>query len=158
MNQRGFVMTSMLWGYVAAGAVILTLTGTVYVQTLRLSACKAEHAKFVGGVEAIGKAAKKAAEDKAMQDKLSKEAADESAKRQVTMLQRTISRLRDERARSGSVPAAPATTSRPDLACFDRAELARAVGVLEAGVEGLVAEGAEAAVGLNAAREWAKGR
>lgn len=159
MNQRGFIQLPMMaWGAIAAGAVILGLTGAVYVQTLRLGNCKAEYAKFVGGVEALGKAAKKDADDKAAQDKLFKEQADAENARTTASLRATVKRLRDERTRSSSVPPAPATTSRPDLACFDRAELAGAVGSLEAGVEGLLAEGAEATVGLNTAREWAKGR
>jgi ATPase subunit of ABC transporter with duplicated ATPase domains len=84
-----------------------------------------------------------------------KEDADESAKNQLERLQRDLVRLRNERARASSVPTAPASTSRPDLACFDRTELDRAVGNLEAGVEGFIAEGAASAIELNAAKAWA---
>ena len=159
MSQRGFIQLPMTaWGAIAAGAVILSLTGAVYVQTARLTACKAEYANFVGGVEALGKAAEKAAKDKEAMDKILKEKADAQNTRAITDLRATVKRLRDERTRASSVPAAPAGSRDPSLACFDRAELAGAVGNLEAGMEGLVAEGAEAAVGLNTAREWAKGR
>lgn len=42
-NQRGFLQLSMMaWGAVAAGAVILSLSGAVYVQTVRLNGCKGE--------------------------------------------------------------------------------------------------------------------
>lgn len=85
-----------------------------------------------------------------------KEDADNDAKAQLDRLQRDLVRLRNDRTRTSSVPPATASARRPELACFDRAEFGRTVGNLEAGMEGLVAEGAEAAIGLNSAREWAK--
>ena len=154
MNQRGFVL--MTYAYIAAGVVVLGMAGAVYVQTLRLTACKAEYSKFVGGVEALGKAAEKAAKDKEAMDRIFKETTDAKHARTTADLRATVKRLRDERTRSGSLPAAPAGSRDPSLACFDRAELGGAVGNLEAGMEGLVAEGAEAAVGLDSARTWAK--
>jgi hypothetical protein len=53
------------------------------------------------------------------------------------------------------VPAAPAGSRSPDLACFDRAELEQALQRFDAGVTGLFDEGDTNAVGLNVARSWA---
>ena len=159
MNQRGFIqLPLMAWGAIAAGAVILSLTGAVYVQTLRLASCKAEFAEFKGGVEAIGKAAEKAAKDKAMQDKLFKEKADAQNTSALASLRATVKRLRDASPSGSFVPPAPAGASRPDLACYSRPEYLGATGNLVEGLRRLADEGAEAAVGLNTAKEWAKGR
>lgn len=159
MNQRGFIqLSAMMWGAIAAGAVILSLTAAVYVQTVRLTASKAEFAEFKGGVEALGRAAEKAAQDKAMQDKLFKEKVDAENVRLTAALNARTKQLRDARAGGGIVPAAPAGASRPDLAAFDRAELERAVRALDSGVQGLVDEGSQATVELNTAKAWATAR
>ena len=155
-RQRGFVL--MTYAYIAAGVVVLGMAGAVYVQTARLTACKAEYAKFVGGVEAIGKAADKAAKDKEAMDRILKEQADAENARTTASLRATVKRLRDTRPSGGFVPPAPAGASRPDLACYSRAEYLGATGNLVEGLRRLADEGSEAAVGLNTAKEWAKTR
>lgn len=67
--------------------------------------------------------------------------------------------LRQRRADPGRsiVPAAPADTRRPDLACFDRAEFDRAQRDSEGAAEEIAISGAEDAVRLETAREWAAG-
>jgi hypothetical protein len=74
----------------------------------------------------------------------------------------TISNLRDlaKRVRVNKpnpleLPAAAANTQRPELACFDRAEFDRASGILAGRIRDLAAEGSEATVDLNAAKQWA---
>lgn len=57
-------------------------------------------------------------------------------------------------ARRSAVPPAPEGTRRPDLACFDRAELDRAIGEFRSEVAELVGEGSACAVDLNAAKAW----
>ena len=153
-KQRGFVL--MTYAYIAAGVVALGLVGAVYVQTLRLGTCKAEFATFVGGVDALGKAAEKASQDKAMRDKLFKENADAENTRTVAALRATVKRLRDASPSGSFVPAAPAGASRPDLACFDRAEYQRADGGFTEGARGLADEGTAATVNLNTAKDWAR--
>ena len=156
-EQRGFIQLSMMaWGAIAAGAVILALSGAVYVQTLRLTASKAEFAEFKGGVEALGRAAEKAALDQAMRDKLFKENADAENARLTVALNARTKQLRDARAGSGFVPAAPAGAASPGTASFDRAELERAVRALDSAVQGLVDEGSKATVDLNTAKAWAQ--
>ena len=158
-NQRGFLQLSMMaWGAVAAGAVILSLSGAVYVQTLRLTACKAEYAKFVGGVEALGKAAEKSAKDQAMRDKLFKENADAENKRTTDTLRATVKRLRDANPGRSILPPAPSGASRPDLACYARPEYLGATGNFIEGLRKLADEGTAATVDLDTAKGWAKAR
>jgi DNA repair exonuclease SbcCD ATPase subunit len=119
---------------------------------------KKDRARIIASLEVQAKEQEKRNNERIAQDKKAKETADESANRQMAQLQRTIVRLRNDRERAPSVPAAPAGSTKPELACFDRAEFARTVGNLEAGMERIAGEGAEATVGLNAARDWAKTR
>ena len=65
--------------------------------------------------------------------------------------------MRDDRARSRFVPAAPAGSRSVDLACFNRADLERTLQRFDEAVTGLIAEGDADAVGLNVARSWASG-
>lgn len=151
--------------WAAAGIAVLMLA--VYVQTVRLTACKAEYAKFVGGVEALGKAAQKAAQDKAMQDKLFKENADAENARTTDGLRADLDaarkRLRDERARGRTLSAPAATAASPDKTCFNPALLAGAIqrldegiGRFEEGVLGIVESGSQAVIDLDTARRWAQ--
>ena len=116
---------------------------------------KKDRAEFISKLEQQAADQQRENENRADRERKAKEQADAKSKREIGNLHRTIERLRDERARASSVPAAPAASSRPDLACFDRAELDRAVGNLEAGVEGLIGEGTAAAIDLDVAKIWA---
>jgi hypothetical protein len=157
MNQRGFIQLPMMaWGAIAAGAVILSLTGAVYIQTIRLDNCKADHAKFVGGVEALGMEAAKDAANKDLWSKLNKEKADAENAKTHADDRATIKRLRDANPSGSFVPQAPAGSSRPDLACFDRAEYQRTDGIFTEGARGLSDEGTAATVDLNTAKAWAQ--
>ena len=152
----------MLLLWIAAGAFALGMaTGgwTAWtVQGWRLDAVKAEYAGFVVTVKANGDAAKREADRIIAADKLRKEAADAYHARTLATLRADIQRLRDANPASGIVPAAATGASRPELACFDRAELGRAVGSLVEEIRGLADEGDEATIGLNTARAWAAGR
>jgi len=116
---------------------------------------KNDREKFINTLRSQAEQQKQANEKRAKDDKAAKEKADADTQRNLDQLHRTVARLRNERARASSVPPAPATTSRPDLACFDRAEFVGAMGNFEAGVEGLVTAGAESAIELEAAKAWA---
>ena len=137
--------------YAIAGAIALGAGGYI----LHCEHVKKDRAQFIAQLEADAEAQRRGIAAKTAREKLAKEEADAQALKDHAALKRTIDRLRDERARASSVPAAPANASRPELACFDRAEFTRAVGNFEAGVEGLVAEGAAATVDLDAAKGWA---
>lgn len=116
---------------------------------------KKDREAFIAKLEQQAKEQDRQNQERAAKEKAAKEQADAETNRNLEQLHRTIERLRNERARASSVPAAPANASRPDLICFDRDEFARAVDNFEGGMESLVAKGAEAAVNLEAARGWA---
>ena len=159
LRQRGFAL--MGYVYAAVGVAVLALSGALWWQTERLAACRDEFSQFKGGVAALGMAAAKDAAEKDMWNKLTKDKADaENAKTHATDRD-TIKRLRDANdAGRSAVPAAPAGSSRPDLACFDRAEYQRADGVatqrLLEGARGLADEGTASTVDLNTAKGWAQ--
>lgn len=142
----------------AAALVIAGLGVAVKVQTSRLEACQENHAAFVADVRARGEEQERRAAEQAAADRKAKERSDAEAKRLRADNDRLADRLRDERARSGYVPAAPAGARRPDLACFDRAELERALGQLDAGVSRIAREGDAARIDLDVARRWAAER
>ena len=145
------------WALAALFALGLTFggSGAWWVQGQRLAATQARFDGFVGTVKAEGEAAKKLAEAKADEDKRTKENSDHEYKIALAGLRADNQRLRDARAGSRIVPAAPAGSRSPDLACFDRAELEQALQRFDAGIAGLFDEGDTNAVGLNVARSWA---
>lgn len=126
-----------------------------YVQGLRLDALQSKHDGFVATVKAEGDAAKKLAEATAAEAKRKKESSDHEYETTITSLRADVKRMRDARAGSRFVPAAPAGSRRVDLACFDRAELERTIRDFDTAVQGLVDQGSTDAVGLNVARGWA---
>ena len=154
MNQRGSVE-----GYLIAGAVVIGMGAAIAVQTYRLDSLRVEYAEFKAGVEALGDAAKKSAKEKEAKDKANKEQADAENARTTANLNAVIAKLRAQRTSSGALPAAATTSSRPDLACFDRAEYQREDGVATAkllgGARSLADEGTAATVNLNTAKGWA---
>lgn len=149
----------LLW--IAAGAFVLGLTtgtgGAWWVQGLRLDAVQAKYDEFVATGKAQGEAAKKLADATAAEDKRKKESSDHDYQTTIASLRADVKRMRDARAGSRFVPAAPAGSRRVDLACFDRAELERTIRDFDAAIQGLVDQGSADAVGLNVARRWAAG-
>lgn len=145
------------WALVALFALGLAFggSGAWWVQGQRLAATQARFDGFVGTVKAEGEAAKKLAEAKAAEDKRTKENSDHEYQITLAGLLADNKRLRDARAGSRIVPAAPAGSRSPGLACFDRAELEQALQRFDAGITGLFDEGDTDAVGLNVARAWA---
>lgn len=127
--------------------------GAWWVQGLRLDAVQA----FVATTKAQGEAAKKLADAQAAEDKRKKESSDHEYETTIASLRADVKRMRDDRARASFVPAAPAGSRSPGLACFDRADLEQALRRLDVGISGLIEEGDADAVGLNAGRRWAAG-
>lgn len=113
-------------------------------------------AKFEAATAALGEAAKQRNAQTAKSDKLRKENADAENNRTITSLRADVKRLRDTRARGSYVPAAPAGSRSPEIACFNRVDLERAIQQLDAGVSELFAEGDEGTVNLNTAKRWAQ--
>ena len=149
--------TLLLW--LALGSFALGLAsgagGAWTVQGWHLDAVQAKFDGFVATTEAEGEAAEKLAKAAADEDKRNKERVDREYQTTIAGLAADVKRLRDDRARAGYVPAAPAGSRSPGLACFDRAELEQALQRLDDAISGLIGEGDADAVGLNAARSWA---
>ena len=147
------------WALAALFALGLAFggSGAWWVQGQRLAATQARFDGFVGTVKAEGDAAKKLADATAAEDKRKKESSDHEYETTIASLRADVKRMRDDRARASYVPAAPAGSRSVDLACFDRAELERALQRFDDGISGLIAEGDAGAVGLNVARSWASG-
>lgn len=145
------------WALVALFALGLSsgAGGAWWVQGLRLDTVKAEYAGFVATTKAEGDAAKKLADAKAAEDKRNKESSDHEYQTTIASLRADVKRMRDDRAGSRFVPAAPAGSRSVGLARFDRAELEQALQRFDDGISGLIAEGDAGAVGLNVARGWA---
>lgn len=156
-RQRGFIQLPLLgWAAIAAGAAILLLGFALKVQTDRLRAVQAEYGQFKGGVEALGAAAADAAAKKEKDDRERKEKADAENLKTIAALRADVKRLRDARSGSSFVPGPAAGASRPDLACFDRAELESALRRFDQELQGIVDEGSAATVDLNTAKVWAQ--
>lgn len=149
----------LLWLVIAAFVIGLSsgAGGAWWVQGLRLDAVQAEYDGFVATTKAQGEAAKKLADATAAEDKRKKESSDHEYQTTIASLRADVKRMRDARAGSRFVPAAPAGSRRVDLACFDRAELERTIRDFDTAIQGLVDQGSADAVGLNVARSWAAG-
>ena len=155
LRERGFV--EMVWIYAAVGLVIVTLGGIVAVQTMRLNSVKSEFAEFRGGVAAVGKAAKLAADAQELADRQRKEKTDAENEKVYSNFRSTIKRLRDQRPSGSFVPPAPAGTAGTNTVAFDRPELESAIRALDSGLQGLVDEGSKAVIDLDTAKRWAHG-
>ena len=128
-----------------------------YVQGLRLDALQSKHDGFVATTKAQGEAAQREADAKAKADRQLKESSDREYQTAIAGLRADVERMRNTRSRAGYVPAAPAGSRSPSLACFDRADLEGALRRFDEEVTGLFAESDADAVGLNVARSWAAG-
>jgi len=147
-----------LIGAAAAGVLILGLGAAVKVQSSRLETCKTEHAAFVDKVKTVGEAQEAAAKLTDEQNKTRMEKANAENARTKSALAIALNSLRSQRPSSGFVSAAPATSSRPDLACYDRADLGGTIGKVVDGVRAIADECTAATVDLNTAKAWAQSK
>ena len=113
---------------------------------------------YQNAVRVVGEAQEERTKARIESDKRKKQEADSAHKTELARVTALVAGLRKSRPSSSFVPAAPSGASRPDLACYARPEYLGATGNLVEGLRRLADEGTEAAVGLNTAREWAKGR
>lgn len=146
------------WKIVAVAAIITILAG--YGQTMRYQrdSLRVEYSDYR---REIAKAAQLAAEQalkKTIEDQEWKGKADADNLRLRGDLAVLTKRLRDARASSNLVPAAASCPDRPASACFQRADLERALQRLDAGVSDLLGEGDRAIVDLETAKKWAQER
>jgi len=158
-NSAGFITLPLAaWGALGALLVVGALSGACYVQTSRLASLRAEYEVFKGGVEALGRAAKKAAAEKEVDDKLRKEQADALHRDAVDALNSDIRRLRGDSARSRRLPLPSTITAGTSRTCFDPAGFTAAIRSLDDGILGIAEVGAKAVVDLDAAKNWAQRR
>jgi len=159
VKQGGFVLAgpALLYGAIAAGAVILALSLAVWVQTGRVEAWKGKHDNLVTQTKIIGD--KRNADTKIENERLTKKA--KEANEQTTILRAKFAdasnRLRDNSTRRSYVPSVTTSTSRPDLSCYDRAELDRAIRDFTGNTGELVIEGESKSIDLDVAKTWAQG-
>ena len=152
-RQRGQLM---IYGALAAGAVILVMGIALKVQGSRLEAVRNEYEAFKAQVRANGEAAERAAKAKEASDKAIKEKIDNETSQLRTTAANLARQLRDSRSASGYLPPASATSASPDAITFDRAKLERTIQQLDEGVSGLIARGDQAVIDLNLSLKWAQ--
>lgn len=143
-------------GILVLGNVIF---GKLYLhETREVARVETEYASFKAETKALGDKAAKEAATKEAQDKAAKEKADAEHQATVARLTADIKRLRADadRTRGSFVPAAPAASVRPDLACFDRTALESAVRDFVGEIRGQVDQGTAATVDLDNAKAWAR--
>ena len=141
------------------GAALVAVGIYAKVQNLEKQQAEATLAQFRADVDSEAAKSKVAAAKKEVADLERMASADAENRRTTDMLRVTVKRLRDSAASSARLPEAPAASTRPDLACFDRAEYQREDGIatakLLAGARSLADEGTAATVDLDTAKKWA---
>ena len=151
-KQAGIALYAALAALVVFGGMSIAIK----VQTSRLESVKQEYAAFRAKVDAEGRAAEAEATRINAENAVKKEKIDRENKTLRAANSRLAGELRDARARSRFVPEAAPGAGSPATAAFDRAELERTLQRLDAGVSGIVAEGDQARLDLDSAREWAR--
>ena len=151
---KALVGNKFVWFGVALLAAVLWGR---HERALRIEA----HDRFVAfkaQTELEGQRAKARAAAIALADQRLKESVDAKHTEITAGLTARIAGLRrDASARGSGVPAAPAGSRDPSLACFDRGELSGAFDQLVGGLQKLVDEGDQSAMRLGLAKEWAEG-
>lgn len=147
------------WGVIGLIALACMAFGAVKMHQHDEKAYEALETQFTTFKESVrvaGEEAKRKADAQVAADKLRKEKADEENQRTNTALRADLERLRSARTGGSVVPAAAPTAKRPDLACFDRGQLERALSEFVESAAGLVGEGDAFRIDLNTAKAWAK--
>ena len=151
------------WEYLAVVIALAAFGGFMYVRggvgpKAELAASKATFAAFVAQTKALGETAQKAADARKKADQQAKESTDAKIAAVQAAADSTIGKLRHDLATRTSghyLPAAPVASSRPDLACYDRAALESAIGAFIADARAIADSGTAATIDLNGAKEWA---
>ena len=124
-------------------------------------AAMVEFNAFKDKVAAAGKVAQALADAQSKRDKENMEKANADHAKVMADFNARIARMRDtSNTRSYSLPAAAATSIRPDLACFQRADFEREsrelIEQLRSGIRGLADEASAATLDLDNAKVWAQ--
>lgn len=148
-------------GYIllAIGAVIVSLSVSLFVQTERLDVCKKNNTNLIA--EVANKEEQSRLDSKAKELEHNKILGETDVKYQKKLftLNTTIDELRKQRSVSSSnLPTASNSKSSTVPAgqiCFDRAELARAESDSEAAIEEIIISGAKTKLDYSCAIDWA---
>jgi hypothetical protein len=159
VRQRGFIQLSLM-GYVVLGlgTVVLILGTLLKIQTARLDSVKAEYFSFVEKTKLAGEEQERKTKETIARNLKEKERSDAENKRLRTANAALSRSLRESRSSRQYLPAPSPSAKRPDAATFDRAELERAIQLLDERVSGLIEQGDQARIDLDTARTWAQGR
>lgn len=130
--------------WILAGVLALAVGGYVW----HCEAIKAEKSKM----EAVAEEQQRHNAITALRQHKLKERSDEEYERRIAAL-----RSRLQQPIASVLPPAAGTPGGSEYACFDRAELDAALGRFIRRAAGIVAQGDEAAIGLDAAKRWAQG-
>ena len=152
-----------LYEYLAIVLALAAFGAVCYVKggegpKAALAAKTAQFEAFQASVKALGDAAQKASDARKAKDIADKEKADHENATAHAVDTATIAKLRhdlDARTNGNYLPAAPASSGNPSLACFDRASLEFAVRDFIADIRGQVDQGTAATIDLNPAKAWA---
>jgi hypothetical protein len=149
------------WGVIVALALACMGFGAVKMHQhdqKKYDALETQFETFKAKTAALGEAAITAAKAKAAADKLKQETTDVEHEKIVLKLTADIKRMRADAdsARGSYVPPAPAASSRPELACFDRGALESAIGELVTEVRAGADEGTTETIDLDTAKRWVK--
>lgn len=139
-------------------ALLISVVAFVIGVALGWTANGKQFAEFVAGTKAQGQIAEVVNKAIEADDAKNKKEADHDYQTRIADASSAAKRLRNDRAASGILPAAPASSRGAGIACFDQAELERALQQFDGDISGLIGEGDEEAVGLNVARAWAQTR
>ena len=134
------------WRLVALGLIVAAVGGYIW---------SCERAKdTLAAQKAIAEQQARENAKQALRDLKNKERADENYERRISRLNADLGRLRD--ASSGLVPSAAPGSPSDERACFDRADLNRALSDFARGAADIAGEGQKAVEGLDTAKEWAR--
>lgn len=133
------------WRLVALGLILAAVGGYVW-------SCERAKDKLAASVAIAEQQARENAKQ-ALRDLKAKERADENYERRISRLNADIGRLRN--ASADLLPPTSASSPSDERACFDRADLNRALSDFARGAADLVGEGQKAVEGLDTAKEWA---
>ncbi len=155
-------MPAWAWRLVAYAVILIAAASFGALKMHSYDAARYENLEmtyenFKSQTAAEGKLAQVRADQQKANDLKAKEKADADHKTAVDSLNAELDGLRKRGARGNTVPPAPASTSRPDLACFDRTLLGDAIDGFLRDVSSQVTSGAKATLDLDNAKAWARG-
>lgn len=148
------------WALLAVLCAAFFVGGAVFAtdhQKARAEAIQRQFDAFKAQTDAASRQAAAEAQAHAVVNQQLKESSDAENQRTTADLRARVERLRHANDATGPVPAAPPGAVRPDLQCFDRPELERALGDFLEEARAIADAGSQAAVDLNTAREWVAG-